>query len=156
MGIIGGFPWQRAATQSFDVFLDAHLNKRLNKHRNCRWFETLWCPCDVTVMCFLYRRKTNSSGMFEESTRFYIRQIVLDLLAFKHCFFFFQIAEMKLLNWRPTDLIGKAYLLFIVYLWDWIKLLLVHFSKCWPMLKYIHSTTMLNDHLYQFVPATLN
>ena len=36
---------------SFDVSIDLHLNKRLNKQSICRWFETslrsLWCHCNV-------------------------------------------------------------------------------------------------------------
>ena len=26
------------------------FNKLLNKELNCQWFETPWCPCDVTIM----------------------------------------------------------------------------------------------------------
>ena len=35
---------------AFDVFFDFRLNKRLNKQWICGWFETPWCPCDVTAM----------------------------------------------------------------------------------------------------------
>ena len=46
----GEFPTQRPVTQSFDVFFDLHLNKRLsNQSRGC-WFETPSCLYDVTVM----------------------------------------------------------------------------------------------------------
>ena len=37
----GEFPTQRPATQSFDVFLDLRLNKRLSKQSWGWWFETL-------------------------------------------------------------------------------------------------------------------
>ena len=37
-------------TSSLDVFFDVRLNKGLKKHRNCRWCETQWSSCDVTVV----------------------------------------------------------------------------------------------------------
>ena len=40
----GEFPAQRPVTQSFDVFFDSHLNKRLSKQPWGWWFETLPCP----------------------------------------------------------------------------------------------------------------
>ena len=40
----GEFPAQRPATQSFDVFFDLRLNKRLSKQSRGWWFETLSCP----------------------------------------------------------------------------------------------------------------
>ena len=43
-------PPQRPVTQSFDVFFDLRLNKRLNKHSRRWWFETqsrpLWHHCN--------------------------------------------------------------------------------------------------------------
>ena len=33
-----------------DVYIDVILNVRLSKQSNCRWFESPWRPCDVTVM----------------------------------------------------------------------------------------------------------
>ena len=39
-GIKGEFPSQRPVTQSFDVFADLRLNKRLSKQSKSRWFET--------------------------------------------------------------------------------------------------------------------
>ena len=36
----GGFPSQKPVTQSFDVFFDLRLNKRLSKQSRCQWFET--------------------------------------------------------------------------------------------------------------------
>ena len=47
----GEFPSQRPVTQSFDVFFDLHLNKRLSKQSWGWWFETplrpLWRHCNV-------------------------------------------------------------------------------------------------------------
>ena len=44
------FPSQGPVTQSFDVFFDLHLNKRLTKQSRPRWFETplssLWHRCN--------------------------------------------------------------------------------------------------------------
>ena len=42
--VTGEFPAQRPVTQSFDVFFDLHLNKRLSKQTKRRWFETQSCP----------------------------------------------------------------------------------------------------------------
>ena len=40
----GEFPTQRPVTQSFDVYFDLRLNKRLCKQSWGWWFETLLCP----------------------------------------------------------------------------------------------------------------
>ena len=40
--VTGGFPSQRPVTQSFLVFFDLHLSKRLNKQSRRQWFETPW------------------------------------------------------------------------------------------------------------------
>ena len=49
--ITGEFPAQRPVTQSFDVFFDLRLNKRLSKQLWGWWFETpsrpLWRQCNV-------------------------------------------------------------------------------------------------------------
>ena len=49
----GEFPTQRPVTQSFDVFFDLRLNKRLSKQSRRRWFETssrlLWRHCNAKV-----------------------------------------------------------------------------------------------------------
>ena len=42
--VSGEFPAQRPVTQSFDIFFDLHLNKRLSKLSWGWWFETLSCP----------------------------------------------------------------------------------------------------------------
>ena len=48
---IGEFPTQRPVTQSFPVFFDLRLNKRLSKQSWGWWFETishpLWRRCNV-------------------------------------------------------------------------------------------------------------
>ena len=48
--ITGEFPSQRPVTQSFDVFSDLRLNKRLSKQTLGWWFGTpscpLWCQCN--------------------------------------------------------------------------------------------------------------
>ena len=55
--VTSGFPAQRPVTRSFDVFFDARLNKRLNKHSRCWWFETpwrsLWRQCNGFVLCYV-------------------------------------------------------------------------------------------------------
>ena len=63
--VTGGFPAQRPLTRGLDVFFDVRLEKRLNKQWRRRWFETLWCPCDVNAMmwendknCFISSDKT--------------------------------------------------------------------------------------------------
>ena len=42
--VTGEFPAQRPVTRSFDVFFDLRLNKRLSKHSQGWWFETLSRP----------------------------------------------------------------------------------------------------------------
>ena len=42
--VSGEIPAQRPVTQSFDVFFDLRLNKRLSKQSWGWWFETLSCP----------------------------------------------------------------------------------------------------------------
>ena len=49
----GEFPAQRPVTQSFDVFFDLRLNKRLSKQSWGWWFETLSRPC-VTLFIPLW------------------------------------------------------------------------------------------------------
>ena len=48
--VISEFPSQRPVTQSFDVFFDQHLNKRLGKQSRRRWFEkqscSIWRHCN--------------------------------------------------------------------------------------------------------------
>ena len=48
--VTGKFPSQRPVTQSFYVFFDLRLNRRLNKQSRCQWFETpsrsVWCHCN--------------------------------------------------------------------------------------------------------------
>ena len=45
------FPSQRPVTQSFGVFFDLHLNKRMSKPSRRQWFEmplrSLWCHCNA-------------------------------------------------------------------------------------------------------------
>ena len=47
----GEFPTQRPVTQSFDVFFDLRLNKRLSKQWWGWWFQMLshpfWCHCNL-------------------------------------------------------------------------------------------------------------
>ena len=45
-----------ASNVSFDVFFDINLNKRLNKHSSCQWFDTPWCPlwCHCHVPLFFW------------------------------------------------------------------------------------------------------
>ena len=49
--VTGGFPSQGPGTQSFDVFFDLHLNKRLSIQSRRWWFEmplhSLWHHCNV-------------------------------------------------------------------------------------------------------------
>ena len=54
---IGGFPTQRPATWSFDVFFELRLNRRLSKESRRRWFEmplhSLWRHCnDSLSLCY--------------------------------------------------------------------------------------------------------
>ena len=61
--VTGEFPSQRPVTQSFDVFFDLRLNKRLSKQSWGWWFETpsrlLWRHCNDILE---YRFALISSG----------------------------------------------------------------------------------------------
>ena len=52
--VTGEIPSQRPVTQSFDVFFDLRLNKRLSKQSRHRWFDTtsrsLWRQWNVTIL----------------------------------------------------------------------------------------------------------
>ena len=52
------FPPQRPVTQSFDVFFDLRLNKRLSKQSWRRWFDTLsrslWRHCALHWVLLIY------------------------------------------------------------------------------------------------------
>ena len=41
--------------QSFYIAIDAGLNKLLNKRSIDKWFQTVWCSCDFTIMYALYQ-----------------------------------------------------------------------------------------------------
>ena len=62
--VTGEFPSRRPVAQSFEVFFDLRLNKRLSKQLRRQWFETpsrsLWRPCNilVTVLVALYMIST--------------------------------------------------------------------------------------------------
>ena len=57
--VTGEFPSQRPVTQSFDVFFDLRLNKRLSKQSRRQWFEapsrSLWRNCNSIVCCYIVR-----------------------------------------------------------------------------------------------------
>ena len=39
--------------QSFGVFSAVGLNKLLNKHSSCQWYEMLQCSCDMCYQCVM-------------------------------------------------------------------------------------------------------
>ena len=55
--VTGEFPLQRPVTQSFDIFVDLRLNKRLSKQSRGWWFETpsgpSWRQCNVLIYEFI-------------------------------------------------------------------------------------------------------
>ena len=59
----GEFPTQRPVAQSFDVFFDLRLKKRLSKQPWGWWFETLswslWRHCNDYLSCSWYRLLTH-------------------------------------------------------------------------------------------------
>ena len=48
--VSGECPHKETVIGKFDVPLVVSLTNLLNKQSSCRWFNALWCPCDVTVM----------------------------------------------------------------------------------------------------------
>ena len=68
----GEFPAQRPVTQSFDVFFDLRLNKRLSKQSWCWWFETLSRPLwrhsnDLSIARQVWQKSCKQSGVGERS-----------------------------------------------------------------------------------------
>ena len=53
--VTGEFPSQRPVAQSFGIFFDLRLNKRLSKQSRRQWLKTPWCHYDITVM--IHRKK---------------------------------------------------------------------------------------------------
>ena len=58
------FPSQRPVVQTFGIFFDLHLNKRLNKQSSGWWFEmpsrSLWRHCNVALQWQTWNRTRNS------------------------------------------------------------------------------------------------
>ena len=50
--VIGEFPAQRPVTQSFDIFFDLRLNKRLSKNRQAGDLRRHRAHYDVSVILF--------------------------------------------------------------------------------------------------------
>ena len=65
---------QRPVKQSFTVFFDLGLNKRLSKHSQCWWFETsshsLWCHCKELLLCLskIHLRHSEQILIFGQKT----------------------------------------------------------------------------------------
>ena len=101
----GEFPTQRPVTQSFDVFFDLCLNKRLSKQPRGRWFETtlwsLWRQCNDCL----------HSGNESVCTQYSLNHETLNLLSniicnpFVKLFFHYNYNLMKNLSscnsWPP-------------------------------------------------------
>ena len=68
----GEFPSQRPVTQSFDIFFDLHLNKRLSKQSWGWWFETpsrsLWRHCNV-LRAKILANPTSNMGKCRTASR---------------------------------------------------------------------------------------
>ena len=61
--IIGRFPSPKPVTQSFDVFFDVRLHKRLSKQSGRRWFEMSFRSLCLTVITVL----RNIEGLFDRN-----------------------------------------------------------------------------------------
>ena len=72
----GEFPAQRPVTQSFDVFFDLRLNKRLSKQPWGWWFETpswsLWRHCNAGTFSYVcmhqHAKNTNKAAIAADKT----------------------------------------------------------------------------------------
>ena len=66
--VTGEFPSQRPVTQSFDVFFDLRLNKRLSKQSRSQWFETpsgpLWRHCNEKKNTVLRRHSSYACNSY--------------------------------------------------------------------------------------------
>ena len=68
----GEFPTQRPVTQSFDVFFDLRLNKRLNKQSWGWWFET--------PSCSLWRHRNGADRTISNENYCLSVQVIHDLM----------------------------------------------------------------------------
>ena len=68
----GEFPTQRPVTQSFDVFFDLGLNKRLNKQSWGWWFET--------PSCSLWRHRNGADRTISNENYCLSVQVIHDLM----------------------------------------------------------------------------
>ena len=85
--VTGEFLAQRPVTQSFDVFFDMHLNKRLSKQSWGWWFEMpsspLWCHCydflnfftTVKTLATYWISHSNMTGVTAALLRWYLSNI---------------------------------------------------------------------------------
>ena len=85
----GEFPSQRPVTQSFDVFFDLRLNKRLSKQWWGWWFETLshplWCHRnECHRICFGMKKSTKGVPQICEYNHDQLRQNSLKRLSACH------------------------------------------------------------------------
>ena len=102
----GEFPTQRPVTQSFDVFFDLRLNKRLSKQPWGWWFETpscsLWRRCNASIGIAL---RLQWSGLDRERIWFNARLNVSTWDISKH-----RLADVKnssIANWPENDMATK-------------------------------------------------
>ena len=75
-GHLWGFPYQRSVTQSFDVFFDVRLNKRLSNQSRCRWFgiKSYW---SVVRRCVTKKQLlTNEKSTLVEVTAWYCQATI--------------------------------------------------------------------------------
>ena len=74
--VTGEFPTQKPVTQSFDVFFDLRLNKRLNKQSWGWWFETsslpLWRHSNAMWNLFRYYFNEGVPDNFINRVMFYL------------------------------------------------------------------------------------
>ena len=91
--VTGEFPAQRSVTQSFDVFFDLPLNKRLSKQSWGWWFETPWCS--------LWRHRNG-----EKSGEWAI--VWVHSLSTDSCPFRKSVRWQVLLNWLRADRIWQC------------------------------------------------
>ena len=79
--VTGEFPTQRPVTQSFDVFFDLRLNKRLSKQSWGWWFETplrqLWRHCNVEGNHSLWVRCSSGHKMRQAASWFFIKVLYI-------------------------------------------------------------------------------
>ena len=135
--VTGEFSAQRPVTQSFDVFFDLRLNKRLSKQSWWGWwFETLSRPL------WRHYNIAYSGGLFAHILPGYFHQNGIDCSMGPILQTWIKLnLSMDYIHYKVWDK--------VIHLWEWIRNFIPHINRCviiYPIL-WQFTTTAAYDHV---------